>query len=58
MKKTNFLNSCNSNKNAKCNAIQSLFEVEHFLRKLSCVKNSLCFANKAKCLINNKNKKF
>lgn len=36
----------------KCNPLQSLYEVEYFLRRLSYAKNSISFANKAKYLIN------
>lgn len=39
-------------KNKKsCQALNSLYEVEHFLRKLSCAKNSICFVKSAKNLI-------
>ena len=42
-----------------CKTIKSLYEVEAFLRRLSYIKNSVCFAKKTKKLINkSKNIKF
>ncbi len=46
-----------NNSHKKCSPLQSLYEVECFLRRLSYVKNSICFVNKAKYLIN-KGKKY
>ncbi len=37
-----------------CSPIKSLFEIEYFLRNISCVKNSLCLVKSAKKLTNNK----
>lgn len=47
-------NKCNfNNSHKKCSPLQSLYEVENFLRRLSYAKNSICFAKKAKYLIDN-----
>jgi hypothetical protein len=44
--------------NKKCNkTLNSLYEVEYFLRNLSCAKNSICFAKSAKFLMK-KSKKY
>ena len=47
----NFKNQIN-NSHKKCSPLQSLHEVESFLRHLCYAKNSICFAKKAKYLIN------
>lgn len=38
------------------NPLKSLYEVESFLRKLSCTTNSICLVKNAKKLINNHKK--
>ena len=45
-----------NNIHKKNNPLQSLYEVENFLRHLSYAKNSIGFVNKAKYLINNRKK--
>ena len=46
-----------NNTHKKCSPLQSLYEVEDFLRRLSYAKNSIFFVNKAKYLIT-KGKKY
>lgn len=43
--------------NNNCKVLKSLYDVEFFLRKLSCAKNSICIFKKTKYLMD-KTKKF